>query len=198
MITGSFVTQLGTVVVAIDDGTSPNILFDISSIGSINYDFDQTPDQVNIDRIQALYSYMNLTAPNFNKSGVDVWSRIVLATADGAVLPVAVTVGTFVFSFRLRGADISFDERSREVTMRLSPFIDAEANAGNVFSDIPIGDKPFVSFGNATYRLASPAQWIQKAMNRVFGNAFDSVYLSGKNRNFRALHTRSLSTICPR
>jgi hypothetical protein len=180
MITGSFVTQLGTVVVAIDDGTSPNILFDISSIGSINYDFDQTPDQVNIDRIQALYSYMNLTAPNFNKSGVDVWSRIVLATADGAVLPVAVTVGTFVFSFRLRGADISFDERSREVTMRLSPFIDAEANAGNVFSDIPIGDKPFVSFGNATYRLASPAQWIQKAMNRVFGNAFDSVYLSGK------------------
>jgi hypothetical protein len=171
MITGSFISQLGTVTVELDDGISPNINFDIATVGALTYDFDQTPDSVSIDKVQALYNYFDISAPAFNREGVDIWSRLTTATQFGGQIRASVTIGEFSFGFRLRNPELSFDERSRIVKMRLIPFVDTGVEASTVFNALSGASFPVSVQGNV-YQLpgVSVLDWIGEALRRIFGN----------------------------
>jgi hypothetical protein len=181
MITGSFISQLGTVTVELDDGISPNINFDIATVGALTYDFDQTPDSVSIDKVQALYNYFDISAPAFNREGVDIWSRLTTATQFGGQIRASVTIGEFSFGFRLRNPELSFDERSRIVKMRLIPFVDTGVEASTVFNALSGASFPVSVQGNV-YQLPgiSVLDWIGEALRRIFGNNSPNIILPSK------------------
>jgi hypothetical protein len=181
MITGSFISQLGTVTVELDDGISPNINFDIATVGALTYDFDQTPDSVSIDKVQALYNYFDISAPAFNREGVDIWSRLTTATQFGGQIRASVTIGEFSFGFRLRNPELSFDERSRIVKMRLIPFVDTGVEASTVFNALSGASFPVSVQGNV-YQLpgVSVLDWIGEALRRIFGNNSPNIILPSK------------------
>jgi hypothetical protein len=184
MITGSFISQLGTVTVELDDGISPNINFDIATVGALTYDFDQTPDSVSIDKVQALYNYFDISAPAFNREGVDIWSRLTTATQFGGQIRASVTIGEFSFGFRLRNPELSFDERSRIVKMRLIPFVDTGVATRQVFQLLGEGSTGqfFTPRGQLnTFPVHSVEDWIKASLKIVFGNNYPNIFLASKS-----------------
>ena len=192
-LTSTFVTAYGTTTLVINDGGVAQT-FDVSSIGQLSYDFDQTPDSVSIDRVQALYSQINISAPNFNMSGTDLWERLRTATLTEDA-PCLLTVGTEAFAFSLRNNDLSFNERSRMIDMTLIPLVIEGVTAGQVFDALEAQGKmrtTSVGFFGATTTPSRPTKvypplrssfvkdFIQQAMSLVFGNAYDNIYLSAK------------------
>jgi hypothetical protein len=192
-LTSTFITAYGTTTLVINDGGVAQT-FDVSSIGQLSYDFDQTPDSVSIDRVQALYSQINISASNFNMAGTDLWERLRTATLTEDA-PCLLTVGGEAFAFRLRNNDLSFNERSRMIDMTLIPLVIEGVTAGQVFDALEAQGKmrtTSVGFFGATTTPSRPTKvypplrssfvkdFIQQAMSLVFGNAYDNIYLSAK------------------
>jgi hypothetical protein len=188
-LTSTFITAYGTTTLVINDGGVAQT-FDVSSIGQLSYDFDQTPDSVSIDRVQALYSQINISASNFNMAGTDLWERLRTATLTEDA-PCLLTVGTEAFAFRLRNNDLSFNERSRMIDMTLIPLVIEGVTAGQVFDALEAQGKMvntrIGNFGITGSRFNMPilksssvGDFIQQAMSLVFGNAYDNIYLSAK------------------
>jgi hypothetical protein len=194
MISAFFTGQVGDIEVNIDDSGSP-VTADIVSMGSLRYDFDQTPDTLNIDRVQAVYSPFNIEIGRFDDDGNDLYFRLIQATVTGGVaskinVDMQITdfqSNVFKFTFDLRNSDIETDERSRSVKLKLNPRLNLETNNEALFGSIT-GFLPFEAIipldpatntsSNVTYNCVGVADYIESALPLMFGNDFDNPIIS--------------------
>jgi hypothetical protein len=185
MITSSFDTKSGTISLQID--TTASVGAQILSVGSLSYDYDQTPDSVSIDRVQALYSQLPISIMQYGDLGEDLWDILVSeATISDIEVNVSLTTWeriVYEFPMRLRLADISLDERSRTISLRLIPNVNLTATVADVFTAIATPKK--VNFArkygapinqSKTYvqKATGVLDWIDSALNIVFGNNFSN------------------------
>jgi len=186
MITSTFDTKSGKILLEID--VASTISAQILSMGSLSYDFDQTPDSVSIDRVQALYSQVSFSLMQYGDTGEDLWD-VLVDEATSADIPCKITLTTwegqeYEFLMKLRLADISMNERSRNVSIVLIPNVDLGVTFATVFSNIDGGKK--VSFKRATSRgnvetsktytniATGVLDWIESALNTVFNNSYQN------------------------
>jgi len=126
MITGTFTTAVGDITITMDDGGAQSYV-EVSKLGQLKYEFDQTPDSIQIDRTIALYSYIQVVYEGLTESSEDLYTRLVDATAT---TPIDCTlsidnfgVDTFDFSFELKQENIDYNEKSGEVTRLAMLFV---------------------------------------------------------------------------
>jgi hypothetical protein len=189
MITGRFDTAVGSLSIDIDDGgTATNM--SISDIGSLGYDFDQTPESVTVDRVQALYSSLNVTILYQDEYGLDLWERLIDSAITLTDIPALMTINTwdgegYEFGFKLRIGDISLNQRTGLITLSFTPRFDNEVTIKDVFDDIASGDKVTykkdsfnVGSGNFNNTREYPAtgvkNFIDKALNKIFVNSYNN------------------------
>ena len=188
MINSSFDTKTGRISFAFDDGGSSSTA-QILSVGSLSYEYDQTPDSVSIDRVQALYSQIQISIMQYDDIGEDLWDRLISqATIADIEVNVSLTAWDniiYEFPMRLRLADIGFDERSRTISLRLIPNVNLTATVADVFA--PINDvtaflKKDSTNQQKTYSLKATgvSNWISSALNVIFGNNFSNDIKSSK------------------
>jgi hypothetical protein len=195
MITGSFDTAVGTVRLEIADGGS-SVDMRITDIGSLNYDFDQTPESVTIDRVQALYNFISVTILYQDGYGFDLWERLIDSAITLDKIPCTLTIDTwdgqsYQFLFKLRIADLALSEINGTIQLKLNPNFDDEVDINTVYSAIDSGKKATftkksysllenqnntpIPLSNETYTATGVKDWIDKALNEVFDNNFANV-----------------------
>jgi hypothetical protein len=186
MTTGTFTTSLGDVTVSIDAGTGT---CNIVSLGTINYNFDVTPDQVTIDRVQALYNTVNIGLFQFDDLGNDLYEVFTEQAQEGSIridLSIAThELETFEFPFMVGVNDITYNEQTKEIMLKCQMFLDSTVTNGDVFTDLVTDNETYQFTKRDTlstprnYVCAVPETFITKAMKGCFGNDFDTVYESG-------------------
>jgi len=116
MITSEFTTSVGTISITIDDGGT-NAFVETEKLGALKYEFDQTPDSVQIDRTIALYSYIQIVFQEQTEASEDVYDRLIENLASGpadATLSIDnFGVDTFDFSFELKQENVDFNQKRR-------------------------------------------------------------------------------------
>ena len=186
MITGTFTTAVGDISITMDDGGA-GAYVEVSKLGNLKYEFDQTPDSVQIDRTIALYSYIQVVFLSLTESSEDLYTRLVDATAT---TPIDCTlsidnfgVDTFDFSFELKQENIDYNEKEGTVAVRFTPRI-----RSNVLNETVI-DQAGTNYvykaedqdGNVTNLNCLPVgNYIGEALNRVFDNSFTNYIQSAK------------------
>ena len=186
MITGTFTTAVGDISITMDDGGA-GAYVEVSKLGNLKYEFDQTPDSVQIDRTIALYSYIQVVFLSLTESSEDLYTRLVDATAT---TPIDCTlsidnfgVDTFDFSFELKQENIDYNEKEGTVAVRFTPRI-----RSNVLNETVIDQagtnyvyKAEDADGNVTNLNCLPVgNYIGEALNRVFDNSFTNYIQSAK------------------
>ncbi len=84
MLTSTFDTRLGQVTVSIDDGGASST-FKTLEFATIDFDFDITPDEIDIDRVSVFYGRFQIRADNScnNEYSDDTLEYIAFVEADG-------------------------------------------------------------------------------------------------------------------
>lgn len=187
MITTSFNSGAGQIELNIlSNHTS---VATISQIGQLRYSFDQTPDTLSIDRVQALYTYINIDLLQYDDGGNDLWEVLISETNSATIqvtLDVVLPDGAFGFLFKIRKPDISLNERSGIVTLRLTPFTNFNTNMGTLFDSMYSGSVDSRNFRTSftsesgvetsyRYKCVSPKDFIDYALTNVFGNGYDNI-----------------------
>jgi hypothetical protein len=187
MITSTFDTKSGKILLEID--VASTISAQILSMGSLSYDFDQTPESVSIDRVQALYSQVSFSLMQYGDTGEDLWDELV-DEATSADIPCKITLRTwegedYEFLMKLRLADISMNERSRNVSIVLIPNVDLGVTVREIFDNIhsskkknftrrrkdPTGQETSKTYSN---KATGVLDWIEVALNKIFNNTYDN------------------------
>jgi hypothetical protein len=186
MITGQFTCESGTVTVSVDAGTASAHL---TSVGSIKYVFDITPDSVVIDRLMAVYSKMDCSWGLYATDGQDLYD---LFSAIVGKADVTVTVDTwagesFVFPFSLESKDVSLDERTQIIKTSFGVFVDDTVTVGDVWADIVANHSGDIfdfrqthGGGTNTYDAVGARTWMESALKLIFGQTvaeFVSYYI---------------------
>ena len=187
MITGSFDTAVGRLTMAINDGGT-SATMQITDIGSLSYDFDQTPESVTIDRVQALYSFINITILYQDDYGYDLWTRLIDSAISLTDIPCTLTIDTwdgqsYEFKFKLRIGDLSLSQINGTIQLKCSPNFDADVTVDTVFSAVDAGKKATFKkksysgnfSNNRTYTATGVKDWIEVALNEVFDNSYTNV-----------------------
>ena len=184
MITGTFTTAVGDISITMDDGGA-GAYVEVSQLGNLKYEFDQTPDSVQIDRTIALYSYIQVVFESLTESSEDLYTRLVDATA---ATPIDCTlsidnfgVDTFDFSFELKQENIDYNEKEGTVAVRFTPKIDKEVTISNVFSSVtnyqyqPLQrDTVPDTLFNTNLNCLPVEDYLEASMQSVFANNFDA------------------------
>jgi hypothetical protein len=199
MITATLQTKAGLVTIRIDDGADSTEAI-ITNIGSLSYDFDQTPEQVSIDRTQALYSSLNVSMHRDDIFGRNLWER--LSQGEFESVPAFIDIdgndgNKYEFVFRFERNNISFNERSSVIQIKLLPNVNKELTTGAVL-DV-LRDTNSISKGIYKFRrvyddgsvdIPSQAQqvncfgvrdFISATMSNVFGNTLPNYINSAKS-----------------
>jgi hypothetical protein len=199
MITATLQTKAGLVTIRINDGADSTEAI-ITNIGSLSYDFDQTPEQVSIDRTQALYSSLNVSMHRDDIFGRNLWER--LSQGEFESVPAFIDIdgndgNKYEFVFRFERNNISFNERSSVIQIKLLPNVNKELTTGAVL-DV-LRDTNSISKGIYKFRrvyddgsvdIPSQAQqvncfgvrdFISATMSNVFGNTLPNYINSAKS-----------------
>ena len=196
MISASFTSGAGQIELSIDDGAS-NVTSEIVNMGVLKYDFDQTPDVLSIDRVQAVYNPFNVDIARFDDMGNDLYLRLIEATVTGseaAKINVDMHLtdfesNLFKFTFSLRNSDIETDERSRSIRLKLNPRLNLEANNGQFFSNaskitfdaiIPLSNVGATESAIFPMQCMGAGSYISGALPLVFDNDFETIVKSGR------------------
>jgi len=199
MISAFFTGQVGDITLEIDvDDSKGNVTTEIVSMGSLRYEFDQTPDTLDIDRVQAVYSPFNVDIARFDDDGNDLYFRLIEATLTGGD-PKSINVdmeiedfqsNVFKFTFSLRNSDIETDERSRSVKLKLNPRLNLDATNEDLFAVEGLPKLPFEALiprdpdteepETVTYECTGAGDYIKEGMNLVFDNDFETVVSTSK------------------
>jgi len=189
MITGTFTTAVGDISITMDDGGA-GAYVEVSKLGNLKYEFDQTPDSVQIDRTIALYSYIQIVFESLTESSEDLYTRLVDATAT---TPIDCTlsidnfgVDTFDFSFELKQENIDYNEKEGTVAVRFTPKIDKEVTISNVVRSVTNYDyRPLQrdsdSLSITNLNCLPVVDFLDKGMQTMFGNSFDPFIKPSKN-----------------
>jgi hypothetical protein len=160
--------------VSVDAGTASAHL---TSVGSIKYVFDITPDSVVIDRLMAVYSKMDCSWGLYATDGQDLYD---LFSAIVGKADVTVTVATwagesFVFPFSLEAKDVSLDERTQIIKTSFGVGVDDGVTVGDVWADIVANHSAEIfefhhSMGSGkVFDAIGTSRWMQSAMKLIFG-----------------------------
>jgi hypothetical protein len=193
MITGTFTTGYGVVSVAIDAGSGSRTC-EISAIGSISYEFDITPDQVEITRLMAIYTRMDVTWLASTTDGTELYDLLIasIATSVPATVTIAKYDGTTeVFPFRLSANDVSLSERESKCKTSFAVAINPALTVQDVWDNIITSYAPeafIYRSGGTDYNAVSAKRWIQVALWMLRGGTgvitdsveFASVELAGR------------------
>ena len=189
MITGTFTTAVGDISITMDDGGA-GAYVEVSKLGNLKYEFDQTPDSVQIDRTIALYSYIQVVFESLTESSEDLYTRLVDATDT---TPINCTlsidnfgVDTFDFSFELKQENIDYNEKEGTVAVRFTPKIDKEVTISNVVRSVTNYDyRPLQrdsdSLSITNLNCLPVVDFLDKGMQTMFGNSFDAFIKPSKN-----------------
>lgn len=180
MITGTFTCESGTVTVSIDTGVGTHTAH-LTSVGSIKYTFDITPDSVVIDRLMAIYSKMDCSWGLYATDGQDLYDLLSVISGKADV---TVTVDTwagdsFVFPFSLEAKDVSLDERTQIIKTSFGVYADDTVTVGDVWDEIATNHASSIFtfrvshtiHGTRNYDAVSVPKWYEVAMGLVFGTA---------------------------
>ena len=177
-IRSQFDTSVGTIRIDIQDADT--IYADPFSIGSLRYQFGQTPDQISIDRTLAVYSQFDVTINQMSAESIDLYERLFDATNTDP-LKVDVTIirydgSEYAFVFELKQENIAQSEKDKTLKLKFTPRLNSNATISNVFSAAS-SVYPYTLYdleGNATNVNSLPAgDFIAEAMSNIFDNSFD-------------------------
>src|SRR6056297_917061 len=121
MLTSIFDTRLGEVTVTIDDGGT-TATFETLKFATIDFDFDITPDQTEIDRVSVFYGRFEIRAHHLDSLGNDLFDRLRSNITEFSDIPMTVVVDRGVdtdweFNYRVKRGDLEYSELSRKVTI---------------------------------------------------------------------------------
>lgn len=190
MITSSFKTGAGNLVLEFDVAHTSQA--EVADLGTLNYNFDQTPDQLSIDRVQALYTYIHVDLLQYDDGGNDLWGILIEATNEATVrvaMALEVDSGAFEFFFRLRKSDISLNEEDGIVRVRLTPNTNLTTTMGGIFNSMYAQSVPNVRFNTKSldedgreqfyiFNCFAPKDFINSALNQIFDNSFGNLIRS--------------------
>jgi hypothetical protein len=186
MITGNFDASVGSITLQIDDGGATSTM-QITDLGSLNYNFDQTPESVTVDRVQALYNFINVTILYQDEYGFDLWERLIDSTISLEKIPCKLTINTwdaesYEFNFKLRIGDLSVSEKSGTIQLKLNPNFDQDVDIETVFDIVASDANKVRKFkresvtGTTTqvieYDAIGVKDFIDVALNEVFDNNY--------------------------
>jgi len=182
-IRSQFDTSVGTIRIDIQDADT--IYADPFSIGSLRYQFGQTPDQISIDRTLAVYSQFDVTINQMSAESIDLYERLFDATNTDP-LKVDVTIirydgSEYAFVFELKQENIAQSEKDKTLKLKFTPRLNSNATISNVFSAAS-SVYPYTLYdleGNATIVNSLPAgDFIAEAMSNIFDNSFDPLIIT--------------------
>jgi hypothetical protein len=186
MITGNFDASVGSITLQIDDGGATSTM-QITDLGSLNYNFDQTPESVTVDRVQALYNFINVTILYQDEYGFDLWERLIDSTISLEKIPCKLTINpwdaeSYEFNFKLRIGDLSVSEKSGTIQLKLNPNFDQDVDIETVFDIVASDANKVRKFkresvtGTTTqvieYDAIGVKDFIDVALNEVFDNNY--------------------------
>jgi hypothetical protein len=196
MITATLQTKAGLVTIRIDDGADSTEAI-ITNIGSLSYDFDQTPEQVSIDRTQALYSSLNVSMHRDDIFGRNLWER--LSQGEFESVPAFIDIdgndgNKYEFVFRFERNNISFNERSSVIQIKLLPNVNKELTTGAVLDVLAVANVPKGLYrwsgtspnnqkegATRVVNCYSVKDFISATMSNVFGNTLPNYINSAKS-----------------
>lgn len=121
-LTSSFSTKSGLVTVTITDAEA-NATFRMLDLGEIKYEFDLTPDTLNIDRVVAIFSTVEFSLHLYDGNGNDLYDRLVNTTSNKVKIEIDFYNGTSgLFQFTHLPSDVTIDEVSQIVKLKCKPF----------------------------------------------------------------------------
>ena len=182
MIYGSFISLAGTINIKLH---VPEVgVVEITDFGSLKYEFDLTPDSVDIKRLQALYSKASFTVfQYFREDGVfvDIVDTLQAEILQNRFIDMEVEIITpeeqnYVFKFEIRAGDIKLTESARLVTINGRSKYNENLTALKVFNEIDGGDYVDFTHKGNTFAAISTKQWIQKCLELLFDNEFPHSY----------------------
>jgi hypothetical protein len=187
MITGNFDASVGSITLQIDDGGATSTM-QITDIGSLNYNFDQTPESVTVDRVQALYNFINVTILYQDEYGFDLWERLIDSTISLEKIPCKLTINTwdaesYEFNFKLRIGDLSVSEKSGTIQLKLNPNFDQDVDIETVFDEVASDASKVRKIKRTSttgtlisnlyeYDAIGVKDFIDVALNKVFDNNY--------------------------
>lgn len=139
MITSTFNTRFGDVTITIDDGGT-TATFKTLGFATIDYDFDITPDETDIDRVSVFYGRFSIDADNKDSLGNDLYDRLrtnipVLESVDMKV-EVDRVGDNWIFEYKLSRQDLELSEITRKITIKGTADIDNGQTMGEfTFTD---------------------------------------------------------------
>jgi hypothetical protein len=188
MITGTFTCESGTVTVSINTGAGTHTAH-LTSVGSIKYTFDITPDSVVIDRLMAIYSKMDCSWGLYAVDGQDLYDLLsaIVGKADVTVTVATWAGESFVFPFSLEAKDVSLDEKTQIIKTSFGVFVDDTVTVGDVWTDIATNHAGDIfdfrmthGGGTNTYDAVGARTWMESALKLIFGQTvaeFVSYYI---------------------
>lgn len=125
-LTSTFNSRFGDVTITISDGGTA-ATFETLGFATIDFDFDITPDQTDIDRVSVFYGRFSIQADNKDSLGNDLFDR--LRTNIAAFTSVSMTVVVdratdWEFNYKISRRDLFLSELTRKVTINGTPDID--------------------------------------------------------------------------
>jgi len=189
MIRSSFKTSVGEVIVEITTGGSQIDAF-INKIGEIKYQFDQTPDSIDINKTIALYSQMSVDLNKYSLENIDVYDRLMNPPNGAEPLDVVVVVrpyddtGIFYnektarFNFQLEQKNINYREKDELINLRFTPRLKTNVTVSDVVdggTNYNYAVRQTTSSTNTTNLNCLPVKdYISRAMEKIFDNEGES------------------------
>lgn len=185
MIYLEYNSAVGLVEIQIANTSGGSYYGHINKMGAIKYKFDQTPDQVNINRTIALYSQMTIEINQYSKRNRDLYDLLIADTTDltgNKVLDVSVNVSpestaffekTERFLFEINQKNINFNEKEQTIQLKFTPRLKKEVTISDIVdSGTNYTYKVKKTSDNTTVNInCLPAgDFIDRAMQKVFDN----------------------------
>jgi len=172
-LTGFFVSPAANVNVTITDAHAAATMR-IAELSNIKYEFDLTPDTLEINRLAAMYATIDVSILLYDSNGNDLYDRLINTTNN----PVTVTANlhdgtTAYFKFTHAPADVTIDEQQKIVKVKCKPYTTASTMAqvfanANYSGDIMTYQKLAADDLTAyTYQCMAAGRFINRVMSEL-------------------------------
>lgn len=183
MIQSQFQSKTGLIELQIlDGGTATEV--EITSLSPLKYEFDLTPNSINIESFQVLYQKITVDLFQFDKDKNDIYERLRSALLSQKSLKVVLIVDGDSFRFSIAIDDISLSETSQIISINCRPLVDKTVNALSVFDKID-NEEPFLlsilqpdANIQDGVQCAGVKDWIEYALKLIFLNEDETVVYS--------------------
>lgn len=160
MLTSTFNTRFGDVTISIDDGGT-SATFKTLGFATIDYEFDITPDETDIDRVSVFYGRFQIEVDNKDSLGNDLYDRLRtnIPSLESVDMEVVVDRDTdWEFEYKVSRQDLELSELTRKVTIKGT----ADIDNGEVMGDLT-RDDPFIysRFEGLSYEAISVGDFIE-------------------------------------